>query len=435
MEASSLEFPSSTAGAPSLSPAPAPASSDPAGKGKGKVEDSGNVTHADATASGSGLSLEENLRSLRTAALDSDFLEDDSDEELEVDVRTEAFNHVLYTAILLLPVALTLEVALVITTVQTLMRRVWSSMLSDGAADSAKFQELLPTYVAKTRYSRLQVSLLHEEDIRSIRSKEVDYTRPNSAVVRLYWQHTDNPAFVRERATNSQVIGVVIRDVPATKTPEMLRELMAVYQLRNRKRSALKDGVCFHRVLHPVTGADTDVIKGLVIPHRGDHYRWRHVFQDPPEIGRRYLVHFPALSCLLCGGQHYDVNHDAFTTERRNNIGKWNLTLGRVHRINGNCFFTHDHSHCYDLTCADCQVVPCSCFSPGFAADHSYSTGSGDRAHLHWREPGGVDLHSSGLREGQGEELHDCSGSHHISQPPHSSGAARLCHACFSRKN
>ncbi|CAI7853742.1 unnamed protein product [Closterium sp. NIES-54] len=113
---------------------------------------------------------------------------------------------------------------------------------------------------------------------------------------------------------------------------------MVVYQLRNRKQSAFKDGVCFRRVLHPVTGADTDVIKDLVISHPGDRYRWRHVFQDPSELGRRFLVHFPALSCLLCGGQHYDINHDAITTERQNNIGKWNLTLGRVHRINGNCY-------------------------------------------------------------------------------------------------
>ncbi|CAI7739994.1 unnamed protein product [Closterium sp. NIES-54] len=205
-EAASLEFPPSTVGASPSSPAPAPAASEPAGKGKGSAEVSGNVTHAEDTASGSGLSLEEKLRSLRTAAPDSGFLEDDSDEELEVNARTEAFNHVRYTAILLLPVALALEVASVITTVRTLMRRVWSSMLSDGAADSAKFQELLPAYVAKTRYSRLQDSLLREEDIMSIRSREVDYTRPNGTVFRLYWQHTDNPAFVREQCWRWRVL-------------------------------------------------------------------------------------------------------------------------------------------------------------------------------------------------------------------------------------
>ncbi|CAI5997063.1 unnamed protein product [Closterium sp. NIES-64] len=240
-EASSLELPPSTAG-----------------KGKAKVDDSGNVTHAEVPASGSGLSLEEKLRSLCTAAPDSGFLEDDSDEELEVDVRVEAFSHVRYTAILLLPVALSLE-------------------------------ELLPAYVAKTRYCRLQVSLLREADIMSIRTKEIDYTCPNGTVFRLYWQHTDNPAFVRERATNARAIEVVIRDVPATKTPEMLRELIVVYQLRNRKQSAFKDVVCFHRVLHPFTGADTDVIKGLVIPQPGDRYRWRHIFQDPSELGRCFL--------------------------------------------------------------------------------------------------------------------------------------------------
>ncbi|CAI5514422.1 unnamed protein product [Closterium sp. Naga37s-1] len=211
-EASSLEAPSSSLDAPSLSPAPAP--SDPASKCKGKaLEESVNVPLAEASARGSGLSLEEKLRSLRTSTHDSGFIEDESDEELEVEVRTEAFNRIRYTTILLLPVALALEVASVITTVWTLMRRVWSSTLSDGAIDLAKFQELLPAYVAKTRYRRLQVSLLREEDIMSIRSKEVDYARPNGTVFRLYWQHTDDPAFVRERARNAQAIEVVIRDL------------------------------------------------------------------------------------------------------------------------------------------------------------------------------------------------------------------------------
>ncbi|CAI5515287.1 unnamed protein product [Closterium sp. Naga37s-1] len=164
---------------------PAPATFIPASKDKGKAPDvSNNVTLTDAPASGSGISLEEKLRSLRTTVPDSGFIEDDSDKELEVEVKTESFHSIRYTAILLLPVALALEVASVITTVRTLLKRVWSSMLSDGAYKMAKFQELLPAYVAKTRYSRLQVSLLREDDIMSIRSKEVDYTRPNGMLYR-----------------------------------------------------------------------------------------------------------------------------------------------------------------------------------------------------------------------------------------------------------
>ncbi|CAI5528277.1 unnamed protein product [Closterium sp. Naga37s-1] len=181
-EVSSLDAPSSSLDAPP--PSPTPALTDPAykDKGKGKMpEESSSVPPVEASASGSGLSLEEKLRSLRTAAPESGFLEDDSDEELEVEVKTEAFNRVRYTAILLIPVALALEIASIITTVRTLMRRVWSSMLFDGAVESAKFQELMPAYVAKTRYSRLQVSLLREDDIMSIRAKEVDYARPNAA--------------------------------------------------------------------------------------------------------------------------------------------------------------------------------------------------------------------------------------------------------------
>ncbi|CAI7813396.1 unnamed protein product [Closterium sp. NIES-54] len=151
-----------------LSP-PAPATSIHASKDKGKASDvSKNVTLKDTPASGSGISLEENLRSLRTTFPDSGFIEDDSDKELEFE----------------------------------------SSMLSDGAHKTANFEKLLPAYVAKTRYSHLQVSLLREDDIMSIISKEVDYTRPNSMVFQLYWQHTDDPAFVRERATNPQATNV-----------------------------------------------------------------------------------------------------------------------------------------------------------------------------------------------------------------------------------
>ncbi|CAI5520664.1 unnamed protein product [Closterium sp. Naga37s-1] len=249
--------------APPASPVPAAPSSASKDKGKAPVEDLNNVTLADAPAS-------------------------------------EAFHRVRRTAILLLPVALALEVASVITTVRTLMKRVWASALSDGAFESAKFQELLPAYVAKTRYCRLQVSLLRKDDIMSVRTKEVDYTRPNGMVFRLYWQHTDDPSFVRERATNPQAIEVVIRDVPATKTPEMLRELMVVYQLRNRKLSAFKDGICFHRVLHPVTGADTDVIKGLVIPHPGDRHRWPASLPASPLITPILLD--PAIVLISTGG-------------------------------------------------------------------------------------------------------------------------------------
>ncbi|CAI5930392.1 unnamed protein product [Closterium sp. NIES-65] len=116
--------------APSLDappPSTAPASSMPASKDKGKapVDDSNNVSLTDAPASELGISQEEKLRSLRTIIPDSGFIEGDSDEELKVEVKTEAFHRVRYTVILLLPVTLALEVASVITTVQTLLRRVY----------------------------------------------------------------------------------------------------------------------------------------------------------------------------------------------------------------------------------------------------------------------------------------------------------------------
>ncbi|CAI5457402.1 unnamed protein product [Closterium sp. Yama58-4] len=115
-------------------PSPTPASSTPASKDKGKapVVDPNNVTLTDAPASGSGISLEEKLRSLRMTVPDSGSIEDDSDEELEVKVKTKAFHRVRYTTILLLPVALALEVASIITTVRTLMNCLPACLAADN---------------------------------------------------------------------------------------------------------------------------------------------------------------------------------------------------------------------------------------------------------------------------------------------------------------
>ncbi|CAI7853679.1 unnamed protein product [Closterium sp. NIES-54] len=99
-------------------------------------------------------------------------------------------------------------------------------------------------------------------------------------------------------------------DVPADILPELVGEVLVKYPLKVQKHSAFSEGHCFHRVLHPVTGADTDKIKGLVVQHASDKHRWRHEFRHQLLGGTTLLAHYPLLSCPLCGGHHYDKFHN-----------------------------------------------------------------------------------------------------------------------------
>ncbi|CAI5974965.1 unnamed protein product [Closterium sp. NIES-65] len=144
------------------------------------------------------------------------------------------------------------------------MKRGWNAELSAHVLLTAKFQVLNPIYIAKVLYCRLQISFSLDDDAECVRSKEVVYQRLNGSLVKLHWLFTDNKEFLREKALYPQAIEVVLKDVSATIEIDLLIERFVTYNLANRKRPAFLRASCFHRVLHPVTGADTDVVKGLV---------------------------------------------------------------------------------------------------------------------------------------------------------------------------
>ncbi|CAI6012695.1 unnamed protein product [Closterium sp. NIES-65] len=242
----------------------------PADKGKEKVveEDAAVTIHTEG--SSSGLSLEEKLAALTSAHADADdFTDDDSDDELEFDVTKDLVAKQRFTAILLIPFILQQEMANVILT------------------------DLFPAYVAKTKYSRLQLSFLKEEDAVNVRQATLEYQRANSSVThKLHWLHAENAAFIRFKASNARALEVLFKGVPANITPEGLEEMLTKHKLKIRQVTPFLEGHCFHRVLHPVSGADTDVIKGLVIPHTEEKKR-RHIHQisHPLEHGKKLLVH------------------------------------------------------------------------------------------------------------------------------------------------
>ncbi|CAI7856836.1 unnamed protein product [Closterium sp. NIES-54] len=288
----------------------------------------------DADAGGSGQTMAER-QSVRThGSVEEVLLEDDSDDEMEVDHEKEAAMHFRTTVILLLPFVLAQEVVCVMDSVKMLMKRGWNVELSAQAWSTTKFHELQALYIVKIRYCRLQLSFLLERDAEICTSKEVVYQRLNGKLVKLHWQHSDNVAFVRERSLNPTALEVITHSVSATMEIGMLTDRLSTYKLQKSQRPAFLRCSSFHRVLHPVTSVDTDMVKGLVYPHAGDNDRWIHAVLHPADRSKKLLIHYPSLSCTLCGGQHYDKYHNLFTVEHHNNVGKWNLTLGKVHRLN-----------------------------------------------------------------------------------------------------
>ncbi|CAI5979726.1 unnamed protein product [Closterium sp. NIES-65] len=227
-----------------------------------------SATTAAAVVGGSRLTVEEKSQDNQApTTVNDEFLEDDEDEELEIDIAKEDAFRLRYTAILLIPMVLSQEIKAIIAAVRLLMTKVWSSSLTENAGVTANIQEMTPGFVAKTRFRRLQISFLDERDAHHIKFHVFEYQKANAPVIKCIWQHTEDATYLKEKAARPLAIEVIFRRVPANIVPDVLKDLLVRFKLKMRKQSAFKEGVGFHRVAHPLTGADTDVIKGLVVQH------------------------------------------------------------------------------------------------------------------------------------------------------------------------
>ncbi|CAI5509807.1 unnamed protein product [Closterium sp. Naga37s-1] len=204
-------------------------------------------------AGSSGLSVEEKATMDQSSPQSSDAVEDyedeDTDDEMEVDTDKEDVSRLRSTAILLLPFILSQEVACVIDAVKMLMKRGWYAELSVNALSTAKFQVLQPSYIAKVRYCRLQISFLLDMDVETVMRKEVVYQRLNGNLVKLHWQHTENVLFAREKALHPQAIEVIFKGVSAVIDPDLLVEQMSTYLLKSTKRPAFARSSNFHPLI------------------------------------------------------------------------------------------------------------------------------------------------------------------------------------------
>ncbi|CAI6001254.1 unnamed protein product [Closterium sp. NIES-64] len=278
---------------------------------------------------------------------DDGYLSDDSDEGIDVHAKGALAAKARVTLTLLIPFALAKEMPAVKPSVKALLVFL-RKKLSDNALDVIAFQELLPTYLSKVHFSRLQVTLATAADAEVVRQHRVEHV-VGTTKHHFGWLHPFNRAFVKAKTDLPEGVEVLLKGVPAEITPLIVYESLAVAKLQKRGRPAFQQGAGFHRVVDPVSGLDTDKIRGLdtdkirgldtdkirgldtdkirgldtdargmvphpgdargMVPHPGDKYRWRHVVEDPL-TDASYLVHYPSLPCRFCQGPHMDKLHD-----------------------------------------------------------------------------------------------------------------------------
>ncbi|CAI5533171.1 unnamed protein product [Closterium sp. Naga37s-1] len=259
---------------------------------------------------------------------DDGYLSDDSDEHLEPASLTSALALKRFTLTLLVPIFRKAEVKRAAITIAALLDD-WKDQLSPDVLQTTTYQDLTATYFSGNRYGRLQVTFNHVRDANYVWNQVIKHECVNGDIIDLTWQYPEDARFLRERVLNPLAQEVVVKGVPAEITAELVRHLLVVSKLVKRGRSAFASGFGFHRTLDPVTGLDTDRIRGLVVPHADDEYRWRYFVEDPM-TKKRYLLHYPSLTCELCSGPHLSRYHDRYITTRQENFTNWNLSVKKV---------------------------------------------------------------------------------------------------------
>ncbi|CAI5529580.1 unnamed protein product [Closterium sp. Naga37s-1] len=242
---SALKFPSSDA--------PVGDGDNNANEGQGKEEEVNSPTAApDAPEEGSEDEEEE----------DDGYLSDDPEERFDPVKAGEIAARAGFSITLLVPIKYEEEVPRTIDTVKGLLA-LWRKFMSAHVLTTTRCQVLLPAWLSKKRYGRMQVTFQQASDANYVWCRQIQHKMLNEESIYLDWQHPENPVYIQERATNPDSIEVLLKSVPAAITSKMVYEYLVKTVLEKRGRTPFLSGAAFHRVVDPVTGADTDKIRDV----------------------------------------------------------------------------------------------------------------------------------------------------------------------------
>ncbi|CAI5513170.1 unnamed protein product [Closterium sp. Naga37s-1] len=283
---SALKFPSSDA--------PVGDGDNNANEGQGKEEEVNSPTAAPDAPEEGGEDEEEE---------DDGYLSDDPEERFDPVKAGEIAARAGFSITLLVPIKYEEEVPRTIDTVKGLLA-LWRKFMSAHVPTTTRCQVLLPAWLSKKRYGRMQVTFQQASDANYVWCRQIQHKMLNEESIYLDWQHPENPVYIQERATNPDSIEVLLKSVPAAITSEMVYEYLVKTVLEKRGRTPFLSGAAFHRVVDPVTGADTDKIRGLVKGHPGDKYRWWHLLVDSEACGKAHGSSFTQALAHVKSVQH-----------------------------------------------------------------------------------------------------------------------------------
>ncbi|CAI5528415.1 unnamed protein product [Closterium sp. Naga37s-1] len=185
---------------------------------------------------------------------DDGYLSNDPEERLDPVKAGEIAARAGFSITLLILIKFEDEVPRTMYTVKGLIA-LWRKYMSAHVLTTTRCQVLLPTYLSKKRYGRMQVTFQQASDANYVWCRRIEHKMTNDKSIFLDWQHPENPAYTHERATNPDSIELLLKSVPAAITPEMVFEYLVTTELEKRHRTPFLSGAAFHCVVDPVTAA------------------------------------------------------------------------------------------------------------------------------------------------------------------------------------
>ncbi|CAI5458627.1 unnamed protein product [Closterium sp. Yama58-4] len=185
---------------------------------------------------------------------DDGYLSDDPEERFDPVKVGEIAARAGFSITLLVPIKYEEEVPRTIDTVKGLLA-IWRKFMSAHVLVTTKCQVLLPAWLSKKRYGRLQVTFQQASDANYVWCRRIQHKLLNGESIYLDWQHPENPIYIQERAANPDSIEVLLKSVPAAITSEMVYEYLVKTVLEKRGRTPFLSGAAFHRVVDPAVGA------------------------------------------------------------------------------------------------------------------------------------------------------------------------------------
>ncbi|CAI5480903.1 unnamed protein product [Closterium sp. Yama58-4] len=156
----------------------------------------------------------------------------------------------------------------------------WKASLTADAQSTTQYQVLLPVFLSKKKYHRLQVTFQHARDAEFVWMRTIEHDLGKGATLKLDWQHPENAAYnTLPDLKNILVMG----DLNVVEDPEIDKSTGLGSAAENRRlmsfwaRTSLTDAF---RYVHPGKREYTFHAKGQGAKRKGVREKVKQVLRD-----------------------------------------------------------------------------------------------------------------------------------------------------------